>query len=344
MEAVLPQEPGLSGVAGAPRRCLVTGCAGNVGSKLTRALLDRGHAVVGVDNFFSGSPASLEPFRDHPRFRFVERSVADPGLIEALCRDHGPCDVVFHLAAIVSVPWSMAHPAEISAINLEATRQLHAKARACGVGSFVFAGSAAEYGRPVAGPVREGQAGDPKSPYGLSKYLASRAIEDSGFGCSLRFFNLYGPSLGTPGPYDGVVRRFLSLALSGAPLTIHGLGSQTRDFVFIEDALTATMLAAGLAGDRPPLRGVYNIGTGRATSVAALAELIMALSGARNGLRFLPARAGDIEHSLAAPDKFLAATGFRPGITLDEGLGRTLDWLRARDRSVSRSACGSHGA
>ena len=91
---------------------------------------------------------------------------------------------------------------------------------------------------PVAGPVREGQAGDPKSPYGLSKYLASQAIEDSGFGCSLRFFNLYGPCPGTPGPYDGVVRRFLSLALSGESLTIHGLGSQTRDFVFIDDALT----------------------------------------------------------------------------------------------------------
>lgn len=310
------------------RSCLVTGCAGNVGSKLTRALLDLGHTVVGVDNFFSGLPDNLATFRDHPNFFFAERSITEPGLLASLGAGASLFQYIFHLAAVISVPWSMEHPEETLAVNFESTRALHQEARESGARAFVFAGSAAEYGRPVEGPVREDQAGDPQSPYGLSKLLASQYIEASGFGCSLRFFNLYGPARGKPGPYDGVVRRFLALALAGSPLTIHGQGGQTRDFVFVQDALSAILTASGLTNGGKGLCGVYNVGTGRSTSVLNLAELTIALSGGGSELKMLPRRAGDIEHSLADPSKLLRATGFRPDTPLEKGLAQTLDWFQ----------------
>lgn len=318
----------MSGSETAPKRCLVTGCAGNVGSKLTRALLDMGHAVVGVDNFFTGLPANLLPFKDHPHFRFVERSIAEPGLMASLSQGSGFFTSVFHLAAIVSVPWSMDHAEETMAVNYAATLALHQEALELGAGAFVFAGSAAEYGRPISGPAREEQAGDPQSPYGWSKYLSSKHIEDSGFGCSLRFFNLYGPTLGKPGPYDGVVRRFLAMALAEAPLTVYGQGEQTRDFVFVRDAVSAVVAASGVANGGIGLRGVYNVGTGRSTSVLDLAKLTIDLAGVRCGVHRLPKRAGDIEHSLADGGKLFAATGFRPATPLAEGLRHTLEWFR----------------
>lgn len=310
------------------KRCLVTGCAGNVGSKLTQALLDLGHAVVGVDNFFSGLPANMAAFREHPNFRFVERSITEPGLLASLDAGTSVFQCVFHLAAVISVPWSMEHAEETLAVNFEATRALHQEAMASGTPAFVFAGSAAEYGKPVEGPVREDQAGDPQSPYGLSKLLASQYIESSGFGCSLRFFNLYGPARGKPGPYDGVVRRFMSLALAGAPLTIHGQGGQTRDFVFVHDAVSALLTASGLTNGGKGLCGVYNVGTGRSTSILELADLAIALSGGRSGIAMLPKRVGDIEHSLADTDKLSRATGFRSATPLEKGLAQTLDWFR----------------
>lgn len=310
------------------KRCLVTGCAGNVGSKLTRALLDMGHAVVGVDNFFSGLTANLLPFQDHPNFVFAQRSITEPGLVASLGQGQGHFQCVFHMAAIVSVPWSMEHPQETMVVNYEATKALHREARELGAQAFVFAGSAAEYGRPIQGPVQEDQAGDPQSPYGWSKFLSSRYIEDSGFGCSLRFFNLYGPALGKPGPYDGVVRRFLAMALAETPLTIYGQGDQTRDFVFVQDAVSAVLTASGVANGGQGLQGIFNVGTGHSTSVLDLADLTIALAGTRCSVNLHPKRAGDIEHSLADTTKLFEATGFRPATALANGLGHTVEWFR----------------
>ncbi|WP_075353756.1 NAD-dependent epimerase/dehydratase family protein [Desulfovibrio sp. DV] len=317
------------------KRCLVTGCAGNVGSKLTQTLLDMGHAVVGVDSFFSGLPANMEPFKDHALFRFERRSITEPELIASLGAVSGRFACVFHLAAIVSVPWSMEHPEETMAVNWDATRALHREARELGIPAFVFAGSAAEYGRPIAGAVQEDQASDPQSPYGWSKYVSSRHIEESGYGCSLRFFNLYGPARGKPGPYDGVVRRFMALALDNAPLTIHGQGQQTRDFVYVHDAVKAVVTASGLGNGGVGLQGVYNVGTGSSTTIRGLADLTIALSGADCGVCLQPKRDGDIEHSLANTDKFHAATGFRPSTPLSQGLGQTLDWFRQHRSEIA---------
>jgi len=310
----------------AQRRCLVTGIAGNVGSKLCQHMLDDGVSVVGVDNFFSGLQSNLAPFEAHPNFSFHERSIVEPGLLAGLSEKHGSFDAVLHMAAVVSVPWSVEYPEETMAVNHDATLALHQEARNLGVPAFVFAGSAAEYGRPVDGPVREDQAGDPVSPYGWSKYLSSKHIEESGYGCVLRFFNLYGPARGKPGPYDGVVRRFMAMVLNSQPLTIFGNGCQTRDFVYVYDAVEAVLLAGGLSGSEP-LAGVFNVGTGMSTSVTELAELLTDLAGQKLPTTYLPEREGDLRHSLADTSKLENLRGFKPETVLRAGLNITMDWF-----------------
>jgi len=211
----------------------VTGCAGNVGSNLTAALLRQKYAVTGIDNFFSGTPGNMQHFQADPLFSFHEGSITDTGFLKTIFAQHGPFSAVFHLAAIISVPYSMEHADETMRVNHEASLDLHARTGETGQGTFVFAGSAAEYGRPLSEPAREEDAGDPVSPYGLSKHLVSLAIEKSGFGASLRFFNIYGPTRAKPGPYDGVVRLFLDRAGKGLAPLVLGDGRQTRDFLFL---------------------------------------------------------------------------------------------------------------
>jgi UDP-glucose 4-epimerase len=319
----------------AGKRCLVTGAAGNVGSKLCQAMLDMGMRVAGVDNFFSGYRSNLAPFQENPRFSFLEASIEEPGLIARLAKAHGPFDAVLHMAAVVSVPWSVEHPAKTMEINHAATVTLHGQARAAGIPAFVFAGSAAEYGRPAQGPVREGQAGDPQSPYGWAKYLSSKYVEESGYGSSLRFFNLYGPARGKPGPYDGVVRRFMAMALNAQPLTIFGDGGHTRDFVWVFDAVSAVLTAAGITGGREPLAGVYNVGTGRSTSVGELAALLARLAGKELPVTHLPERAGDLRHSLADAGKLAAARGFTAATALETGLKAAMEWFDANREELA---------
>lgn len=323
------EEGGKDVTTGIGKNCLVTGAAGNVGSKLCQAMLDMGMSVAGVDNFFSGYRSNLAPFEKNPRFSFHEASIEEPGLIGRLAKAHGPFDAVLHMAAVVSVPWSVEHPAKTMEINHAATVSLHGQALAAGAPAFVFAGSAAEYGRPCEGPVREEQAGDPQSPYGWAKYLSTKYIEESGYGCSLRFFNLYGPARGKPGPYDGVVRRFMAMALNDEPLTIFGDGGQTRDFVSVFDAVNAVLMAAGIIGGREPLLGVYNVGTGRSTSVSELAALIALLAGKDLPVRRLPERSGDLRHSLADVGKLASARGFTAATALEAGLKATMEWFDA---------------
>jgi len=310
-----------------PGRVLVTGAAGNLGSRLCQTLLDTGHSIVGVDNFFSGLADNIAPFLCSDNFVFHKASITEPGLLPQLEQRHGPLAAVLHMAAIVSVPWSMEHPRLTMAVNHRATVGLHAAARNLGIPAFVFAGSAAEYGRELPGPATEDEAGDPQSPYGRAKYLASSHIAASGYGCSLRFFNLYGPTRALPGPYDGVVRQFMSRALAGKPLTIYGDGGQTRDFVYVDDAVRAVLLAAGLLAEARPLEGVYNVGSGRATTVLELAELVRDVSGRHSDIRFLPERAGDLRYSLADISSLERERDFVPQIRLEDGIRCTCHWI-----------------
>lgn len=333
----------------AGKTCLVTGCAGFVGSHLTQTLLDMGHRVIGVDNFFSGKPDNMRAFVAHERFQFHERSIAEPALFEEIFRQQGRIHAVFHLAAIVSVPYSMTHSDETYDINFLATERLLLAAEKHGATRMVFAGSAAEYGAEDRMPVKESYADDATlqlSPYGNAKYLSTRAVSGSPLGVSLRFFNIFGPRQDPSSPYSGVISKFMSQALTDAPLTIFGDGEQTRDFVYVHDVVLAYLTAAGMLGQRLLPTGVYNIGTGKPVKIVALARIVLILTDKPNAILldigpdkearlggepvclFYPSREGDIVHSVADVAEMTGKSDWKAETVLSVGLARTIAWYK----------------
>ncbi len=314
--------------------CLVTGCAGFIGGHLSLRLLKLGYTVIGIDNFSSGTRGSLEKLTAIPSFHLVESDFTSPGLFEHLDRIFGPFSAVFHLAAIISIPYSMVHTAETMLVNHQGTTAFHDECREAGVPAFVFAGSAAEYGDCTRLPLREDYADESVShlsPYGRSKWLASRHIEGAGYGCVLRFFNIYGPQQPSESPYSGVISLFANNALKGEPLTIHGSGNQARDFLYVDDAVDAYLVAAGLGGGLP-LHGVYNVGTGEANYIYDVANIVLELTGGGE-VCYLPPREGDICWSLADVSKLHDTGLFVPKVSIAVGLARTLSWLAQQDRA-----------
>ncbi|WP_432736729.1 NAD-dependent epimerase/dehydratase family protein [Maridesulfovibrio sp. FT414] len=310
------------------KTCLVTGCAGFVGSHLTDALLRAGHNVVGVDNFFTGYEHNLAGFRNNPGFEFHKASITDKGLLEQLKGKHPDLDVIFQLAAIVSVPYSVEHPQLTMEVNYEASERMLSSAQRLGISTFVFAGSAAEYGDESRLPVLEEYADQATqlSPYGVAKFKSSALIRNSGFGCSLRFFNIFGPRQDPTSQYSGVISKFVDLGMACKKMVVYGDGKQTRDFIYVDDVVTSYLIAAGLdANGRGPLKGIFNVGTGKCTSVLELAETVADLTCAPKEIEFRPERAGDIKHSYADVSK-ISRSGFKAEVTFEGGLSRTLSW------------------
>ncbi len=314
--------------------CLVTGCAGFIGSHLVGRLLAAGCAVIGADNLATGRRGNMAAFADHPDFTFWARDVCAPGLVGDARSARPDLGCVFHLAAVASVPFSLAHRQKTMAVNLGATLTLHEDAWRAGLPGFVFAGSAAEYGEAAATPLAEATASLRTvhlSPYGRAKFLASARIAQSGYGASLRCFNVYGPRQAASSPYSGVISRFVEAGVSRRRLTVFGDGGQTRDFVAVDDVVEGYLLAAGLAGPLGrPLAGIYNVGTGRATSLLELTGILGTLLEQEQEIVFLPPKKGDIRRSVADISKF-AAAGFQPRLTLRAGLARLVAWWRTRE-------------
>jgi len=312
--------------------CVVTGVAGFVGSHLAERLVNIGCRVVGVDDFSSGREENIRSLKDSDRFALHNLSIRENGLIERLCDLHGNLQFCFHLAAIVSVPYSMSHPDETMDINFRATGALIRDAHRLGFKRFIFAGSAAEYGNDRRLPLREAYADGQTvhlSPYGRAKYLASTETAASPLGVALRFFNIYGPRQDPGSPYSGVISRFVDMALERKPLTIFGDGLQTRDFIYVSDVVEAYLAAAGLSMSNPiPPAGIYNVGTGQAVTIRQLADTIMNLAQYSEPVRFLPERPGDISHSLADVHAFETAAGWRAQVPLSSGLRQTLLWAK----------------
>lgn len=308
--------------------CLVTGVAGFVGSHLAERLLELDCQVVGVDNFFSGYRRNMAGFEGHPDFCFYERSITDPDLLDQLCSAHPRLKYCFNLAAVVSVPYSVDHPEQTMEINYRAVLDLLNAARKQNFAAFVFAGSAAEYGDDQRLPLQESYADLSTrfaSPYGKAKFLASQAVAAAPCGVALRCFNIFGPRQDPTSPYSGVISRFVDRTHAGKALTIYGDGRQTRDFIYVADVVEAYLAAAGLKIPSFPLSpGVYNIGTGQSVSVLELATVIQDLAGSRKPMEFLPERQGDIRHSCADIRAFQQATGWKPRVSLREGLKKLL--------------------
>lgn len=316
---------------------LVTGCAGFVGSHLSQALLAKGAGVIGVDNFFSGHARNMGGFRDHPLFTFYERSVTEKDLFEGIKDRHHGLTHVFHLAAVVSVPYSVEHPEETMEVNYGASMAIYEQAKEAGLRTFVFAGSAAEYGDIQRLPLKEEYADESTkhlSPYGKAKFLSSRHIERSGWGTALRFFNIYGPRQDPKSPYSGVISRFIDFGIQGRPMTIFGDGLQTRDFIYVSDVVGAYLAVAGLGETgEEPLPGIFNVATGRSVTVLELARTVAELTADREPPSFGPAREGDIVHSFADVSKLEKAAGCKAVVPIKQGLAETIRWARDGERA-----------
>ena len=312
----------------AGRRVLVTGGAGFIGSHLVDALVECGAWVRVLDNLATGRAANLA--HHGGAVELVEDDLRDPDACRAACAG---VDLVFHQAALGSVPRSLEDPATTVAVNVGGTANLFAAARDAGVSRVVYASSSSVYGDSPKLPKREGEEGSPLSPYAASKtmdeelgrvFAACFALEPIG----LRYFNVYGPRQDPAGPYAAVVPRFFAASLAGQAPHVDGDGEQSRDFTYVADAVAANLAAAGAPATAAGR--AYNVAAGRRITVnelaAAIARLVVGAPPPVHG----PPRPGDVRHSLADLTAAGEALGYRPRVTLEEGLERSVEYYRGR--------------
>jgi UDP-glucose 4-epimerase len=301
-------------------RVLITGGAGFIGSHLARHFASRGDVTI-LDDLRSGHAGNL----DGVACRFVQGSILDDAALrEAIVG----AEEVYHLAAMVSVPESVAKPVECAELNTEGTRRVLAAALAAGSRKVVLASSAAIYGDNPTVPKLETMSPEPKSPYAETKLAGERLLEEyrrsHGLGTtSLRFFNVFGPRQDPRSAYAAAVPIFIAKALRDEPIGIHGDGGQTRDFVHVTDIVGAL----AYAGATSEMHGTYNVGYGRSQSILELAQEILRLTGSKSRIEHLPTRAGDVRHSLASNERLLAA-GWKPRSSVAAGLVETIDYFR----------------
>lgn len=305
---------------------VITGAAGFIGSNLASALLERGHAVVGVDNLLAGKRENVGAVGGG--MAFLEGDVRDLALMRRACEG---ADYVLHHAALASVPWSMAEPALAHEHNVTGTLHALIAARDAGVKRFVYATTSAVYGNEGAVPSREDQPPRPESPYAATKLMGEQyaALFSRAFGLStvgLRYFNVFGPRQDPASAYAAAIPIFVRKALAGEPPVIFGDGEQTRDFVYVEDVVEANLLACAAGPEAGG--GVFNVGGGRSVTVNALCREIAELVGARVEPVHAPPRPGDVLHSRADIGRARRVLGFEPRFSVAEGLGRAIGWYR----------------
>lgn len=307
---------------------MVTGAAGFIGSTLVDRLLAGGHTVVGVDNLSSGREANLDGARTHDDFDFVLADIVSHDLV-GLVADCKP-EVVFHLAAQIDVRRSVAEPEFDASVNVIGTVRLAEAARLAGVRKVVHTSSGGSiYGVPNHYPVSETTPTDPESPYAASKVAGEIYLNTFrhlyGTDCShIAPANVYGPRQNPHGE-AGVVAIFAKSLLSGAPTKVFGEGSNTRDYVFVDDVVDAFVRASGAAGGGQR----FNIGTGVETSDRMLHTLVAAAAGAPDEPQLAPARLGDVARSCLDVRKAEMVLGWHPRVALKDGVGRTVEYFRA---------------
>ncbi len=305
-------------------RVLVTGGAGFIGSNLVRALLERGDEVRVLDNFSTGYRANL----DGLDVEIVEGELRSYERVHNAVRK---TEVVYHLGALGSVPRSVQDPLTSSAVNVEGTLNVLLAARDEGVRRVVFSSSTSVYGSSRQLPTTEDTPPDPISPYGVAKLAAERycisfaRVYDSFESVVLRYFNVFGERQSPFSQYAGVVPRFATAIAAGSPIDVYGDGEQSRDFTYVGNVVDATIRG----GETPGASGeIFNIAAGSSASVNTLAELIGRILDRPVEKRHLPTRAGDIRDSWADLRKAESVLGYKPQIGLEEGLRRTLEFLR----------------
>jgi nucleoside-diphosphate-sugar epimerase len=305
--------------------CIVTGGAGFIGSMLVRELFGRGAVRVAViDNLLTGRQENLEEVRGA-----VELHRADIRDYDAIALLFRGADTVFHLAAIPSVPRSIADPAPSHAVNIDGTFNVFRAAAASGVARVVYAASSSAYGDTEVLPKVETMTPCPKSPYALQKLVGEyyAAVYNSCFGLStvaIRYFNVYGPRQDPSSPYSGVISLFMKALLARRSPTIFGDGEQSRDFTYVEDVADLTLKAAlaGVSGR------VFNGGNGNRYTLNQVWETLQQIEGVSIPALYAAPRAGDVRHSQADTAAARRELGHAPRFSIEEGLRRTLAWYR----------------
>ena len=302
-------------------KILVTGGSGFIGSHIVEHYQGKADEIRVLDNLRTGYRHNL----DGMDCTFIEGSITDRDLVRQAVSG---VDLVFHMAALVSVPESMAKPSECVDINVQGLLNVLEESSHAGVGKLVFASSAAIYGDNPVVPKVETMLPEPKSPYAVTKldgeyYLGMFEREGRLETAAIRFFNVFGPRQDPKGAYAAAVPIFIEKAVKGEDITIHGDGGQTRDFIYVKDIVGALVFAAETRG----VTGVFNAGYGGQLTINQLAENIVANAGTSTRIVHGPERPGDVRHSRASAGRLLAA-GWQPRHTLEEGLAVTFESFR----------------
>jgi UDP-glucose 4-epimerase len=311
---------GLSGIA------LVTGGAGFIGSNIASALIADGLRVRVIDDLSTGHRENLDEIEGD--VDFIQASIVDES---ALARALEDVELVFHEAAIPSVPRSIENPRDTHIACVDATFSLLLAARDKKVRRLVYAASSSAYGDQPTLPKQEQMLPDPLSPYAVAKLVGEYYCQvfTRVYGLetvSLRYFNVFGPRQDPGSQYSGVISRFIDSLIRGQQPVIFGDGEQSRDFTYIENVVQANLRAAET---QKGIGQVVNIGNGQQTTLNVLLQELKVLTGSPDvAVDYRPARSGDVRHSLADTTRARELLGFEPRVGLREGLQRTLDWWR----------------
>jgi nucleoside-diphosphate-sugar epimerase len=312
---------------------LITGIAGFIGSSLARAVLAQGDQVRGIDNFSTGKHDNISEILGKIDFR--EADLLDLEAMHAACRG---VDYVFHESAIPSVPKSVLDPLGSNRANVDGTVHLLIAARDAKVKRMVYAASSSAYGDTPTLPKHEGMPPNPISPYAVAK-LTGEYYMKSFYRCygletvSLRYFNIFGPRQDPSSPYSGVLAKFITLMLKGEQPTIFGDGAQSRDFTYIENVVSANLLAARAPAEQAAGQ-MFNVATGTRFDLNQTFELLKKITGYRGQVKYGPERAGDVKHSLADLSRIEKNLGYKPLVNFEEGLRRTVEWYRGQSKAT----------
>lgn len=306
-------------------RVLVTGGAGFIGSHIAERLADLGHEVRVIDNFSTGKRENLAACAG--RVAVIEADIRDLAALKAAARG---VDVVFHEAALASVPRSVDDPVTSDEVNVHGTLNVLVASRDAGVRRVVYASSSSIYGNSPDLPKREDMTPAPESPYAAGKLAGELycSVFSSLYRLPcvvLRYFNVFGPRQDPSSQYAAVVPLFTRALLRGEQPVVYGDGEQSRDFTYVENVVDANLAAAESDG---AVGKVLNVACGSTTTVNDLCERIRALAGVDVRPRFAPPRPGDVGHSYADVSRARALLGFAPSVALDDGLARTVEWFR----------------
>jgi len=312
---------------------LVTGAAGFIGSSLVRALLEAGGEVRGIDNFATGRRENLTEVLS--RIDFREADILD---LEAMREACAGVDYVLHEAAIPSVPKSLLDAVGSNRANVDGTLNVLVAARDAKVKRVVYAASSSAYGDTPTLPKRETMTPDPISPYAVAK-LASELYMISFYRCygletvCLRYFNIFGPRQDPSSPYSGVLAKFSMQMLHGEQPTIFGDGETSRDFTYIDNAVSANLLACSAPAAECAGR-VFNCATGRRITLTDTFVALKQLTGYKGTVKYAPERGGDIKHSLADIAQAQKHLGYKVLVNFEDGLRQTVEWYKRQGQPV----------